>query len=182
LKLTRKYWLIILITPVMVALDQVTKAFIHSALTPYVTTVTLIPDYLNIIHVQNTGMAFSLFTGRFGGYGIWVFPLITLFALGIIVYLFSRAQDDAIILPAALSFVLAGALGNNLIDRLHWGYVVDFIQMGYGGHYWPIYNVADISITIGIVLLILDSFRPQPKLGPEPKPVEQVPLGGAGES
>ena len=73
-------------------------------------------------------------------------------------------------------------MGNNLIDRLHWGYVVDFIQMGYAGHYWPIYNVADISITIGIVLLIIDSFRSQPAAGPDPKPVEQVAQGEAGES
>ena len=167
MKLTSKHWVVVLITPLMVALDQATKIFIHSTFQLY-QAIEIVPDYFNIIYVRNTGLAFSLFTDRLGHYSTWIFLGITLVALGIIIHLFFQTRENAMLLPTALSFVLAGAFGN-LIDRLHWGYVVDFIQWHYGEHYWPTFNVADISIAIGIVFLVIDSFRPQAAPSPETK-------------
>ncbi len=163
MKLNRKHWLILLVAPLMLLLDQVSKQIVHSTFKPF-GQITLIPEYLELIFVTNRGLIFGSFTGKLGPYTTWIFLGITVVAFGIILHLFFRTSDRAVLLPLALSNVMAGALGN-LIDRLRWGYVVDFIEMHWRGHYWPVYNVADISISIGIVLLLIDSFLPQP--GPD---------------
>jgi len=164
LKLTRKHWVIFSVTPLGLILDQVSKLIIHANLRPF-SEIVLIPGYLDLIFVTNHGLAFGMFSGKLGSAATWIFLGITIVALGIIIHLFFRTENKAVLLPTALSLVLAGALGN-LIDRFRWGYVVDFINMHYQSHYWPTYNVADILITFGIILLILDSFRPQPETQP----------------
>lgn len=163
MRLTRKHWLIILITPSVFLLDQITKLIIHSTLKPY-GQIVLIPRVIEFIFVKNYGLVFGMFSDRLGSSSAWIFLGISLIALGIIIHLFFRTDNQAVLLPTALSLVLAGAFGN-LIDRFRWGYVVDFIQIlfNYKGWTWPTFNVADIAITIGIILLIIDSFRPQPK-------------------
>lgn len=185
MKLSRKHWIIILTTPLAVFLDQASKLVIHSYCRLY-ESIALIPGYLNIYYARNTGLVFGMFSDRLGAYSTWIFLGITIVALAIIVNLFFRAGVKAVLLPLALSLVLSGALGN-LIDRLHWGYVVDFIQLfyisqspPYRAHYWPTFNVADIAITAGIVLLLIDSFRPQPQ--PQVAQAAKAPgaEGGAG--
>ncbi len=150
MKLYRKHWVIILITPVMVIIDQLSKFYIQSHIMRYEKIV--INQYLNITNVPNNGLAFGMFADRLGPWSTWIFLGITIIALVIIVNLFFRTEDKAALLPAALSFVLAGALGN-LIDRFHWGYVVDFIQAHYDRYYWPTFNVADSAITVGVIVL-----------------------------
>ena len=185
MKLYRKHWVIILVAPLMVVADQFTKLVIHSYMKPY-EVITIMQGYLNIYYAQNYGLAFGLFSDKLGASSTWIFLAITIVALAIIIHLFFRTEDKAVLLPMALSLVLAGALGN-LIDRFHWGYVVDFIQMyfvskspPYNAHYWPTYNVADISISAGIVLLIIDSFRPQREAQPEQESGGPGSEGGAG--
>ncbi len=166
MKLSSKHWVIMLAAPLMVAVDQAAKFLVHSRMQPF-DTITVIPGYLNFYYLRNSGLIFGLFTRELAGISTWVYLGINLVALGIIIHLFFRSEDRAVLLPLALSLVLAGALGN-LIDRLHWGYVVDFIHMFYISksppghlHSWAIYNVADLCITFGIGLLLIDSFRPR---------------------
>lgn len=182
--MSKKHWVILLTTPLAVLLDQATKFFIHSTFRLY-QEISVIPGYLNIIYVQNRGLIFGSFSDRLGPYSIWVSLAITVVALGIIVHLFFRTEDRAVLLPLALSMVLVGAIGN-LIDRLHWGYVVDFIQLYYvensppfKAHYWPTFNVADIAITCGIILLLIDSFRPQREPAAKPKANPETEGGSA---
>jgi signal peptidase II len=77
--------------------------------------------------------------------------------VGIILFLFHKLEDSEIMMPLALSLVLAGAVGN-LLDRVRLGEVIDFILVNYKGFHWPAFNVADIAITVGVSLLVLRIF------------------------
>jgi len=153
----------IVFTPLALLCDQITKQMIHSALEPF-EEIVIIPGHLEFILVRNSGLVFGMFSGRLGGTATLIFLGITVIALGIIIHLFFHTENKAVVLPLALSLVLAGAFGN-LIDRLRWGYVVDFINMH--AHLlgkertWPTFNIADLAITGGIVLLVIDAFKPQ---------------------
>lgn len=185
MKLYRKHWVIILVAPLMVAADQITKYLVHSHMRPH-ESITVIQGYLNIYYVRNSGLVFGLFADRLAGASTWIYLGINIMALAIIGRLFFQSEGRAVLLPLALSQVMAGALGN-LIDRLRWGYVVDFIQVYYVSkspphlvHSWGIFNVADIAITLGIAFLLIDSFRPKPAPGPEPGPEKTGPEQAAG--
>ena len=139
--------------PVLV-LDQLSKAYIarHFFLHQ---DIVLIPNWLDIIYTLNPGAAFSLFAGM----PAWFRSsfLLVLAAGAIIVLLVLLVRDSRLNLTsAALALILAGALGN-LIDRLWRGPVLDFILMHYYAHDWPVFNVADSAITIGVVLILIAS-------------------------
>jgi len=177
MKLVRKHWIILLLTPLVLLLDQTSKLLVHRFFYPYQAR-QIIPGFLEFRLVFNRGLAFGLFSDQLGPYSTWIFLGITLIAFGIIVHLFFRTDHRALLLPSALSLVLAGALGN-LIDRFRWGYVVDFINLYYRRFVWPTFNVADIAITVGIILLLIDSFRPEKSSKPEEVEAKKEP--GSGE-
>jgi signal peptidase II len=144
----------------VLALDQWTKWLIEAHL-PEQTSHEVIPGLLHISHVRNTGVAFGMFAngGRDGS--SWWLSLFGLVALGLIAFLFHRtpARDRGLL--AALSLVLGGAIGN-LFDRISSGAVTDFIAVYIGSYRWPDFNVADSAISIGLVVILLDSFRSRP--------------------
>lgn len=140
---------------VLVALDQATKLWAEAALV-LGRPVELLP-FLSLTLGYNPGAAFSLL-GDAGGWQRWVLAAV---AAGISAYLLlwlRRAAQGQPLLAAALALVLGGAVGN-LIDRLRLGEVVDFIHLHYAGFHWPVFNVADMAITLGVGLLILSLFR-----------------------
>jgi signal peptidase II len=154
--LKRKYWILILLTPIVVIIDQLTKTMALNLLESQ--TITLIPGYFNLVLVKNTGMVFGLLNNMEGA---WRMPLlvgVSCVAILIIFHLLRQARPSAFLLPLSLSFILSGAIGN-LLDRFRWGYVVDFINMHYHDKHWPTFNIADSAITVGIILLILDTLR-----------------------
>ena len=111
--------------------------------------------FLNLVLVYNKGAAFSMFADAPG----WQTPLLIAFALGaagIVSYLILRNPAKRM-LCLGLALILGGALGN-LIDRVRFGHVVDFIDFHAMGWHWPAFNVADSGITVGALLLILDGF------------------------
>ena len=111
--------------------------------------------FLNLVLVYNKGAAFSMFAEASG----WQTPLLIAFALaaaGIVSYLIVRNPGKRL-LCLGLALILGGAIGN-LIDRLRYGHVVDFLDFHAMGWHWPAFNVADSGITVGAVLLILDGF------------------------
>jgi signal peptidase II len=112
-------------------------------------------SFLNLVLVYNKGAAFSFLSDAAG----WQTPLLVLFALaaaGIVTVLIVKKPQEKL-LCAGLALILGGALGN-LIDRLRFGQVVDFIDFHLRGYHWPAFNVADSAITIGAALLILEGF------------------------
>jgi signal peptidase II len=108
------------------------------------------------MRLHNEGAAFS-FLSDAAGWQRWMFiGLGVVVSVGILVWLRRLPPKGQHLLAAGLSFVLGGALGN-VIDRVLWGHVIDFIRVHYEEHYFPAFNVADSAITIGAALLILDN-------------------------
>jgi signal peptidase II len=133
--------------------DQISKAWVVSRFEPYEAKAVL-ANFLHVVHARNTGAAFGLLS-RLNPE--WVQPLLvatTVFAMvAILAYIhFLPRRGPA---PFGLGLILGGAIGN-LIDRARLGYVVDFLDVHWYNHHWPAFNVADIGITVGVFLLILD--------------------------
>ena len=112
--------------------------------------------FFNLVLVFNKGAAFSFLAAAQG----WQTPLLAAFALGaaVVVSVLIVRSPQRRLLCAGLALILGGALGN-LVDRLRFGHVVDFLDLHAAGWHWPAFNVADSAITIGAALLILDGFR-----------------------
>jgi len=142
-------WLIV--SALVISLDQVTKAVVRHALVPYVPH-EVIPHVLNWTLLFNRGAAFS-FLGEASGWQTWLFGILAVVVcIGLIVWLARTARHDwRTALPVAL--IIGGALGN-LIDRLIHGQVTDFIQVYWHAWSFPAFNIADSAITVGAVLLI----------------------------
>lgn len=147
-KLLRNYSLLIIVATIIISLDQYTKYLVRQNLDLW--TETWVPwdwmlPYVRIVHVPNTGVAFGMFQG-FGD----IFSIVAIIVALIIVFYFPRVPVSDWSLRLAMSLQLSGALGN-LIDRLTIGHVTDFVSVGN----FPVWNIADASITIGVVVLIL---------------------------
>ena len=139
---------------VIILFDQFTKTLIlgHFELGDSRT----VTSFFNVVRVHNTGAAFSFLAGASGwqrSFFVGLGAVATVFIVWML-----RRHGEQRLFCWALSLILGGALGN-VIDRLLHGYVVDFIQVHYGGWYFPSFNVADSAITIGAGLLILDELR-----------------------
>jgi signal peptidase II len=143
------------LTAGVVALDQATKFLVTRFLELYERVVVL--PVLDFTLLHNTGAAFSMLAGA-SGWQRWFFiGLASVVSLVLLVWLWRMPRGQRM-LSVALSLILGGALGN-LIDRVRFGYVVDFIHAHWGAAYFPAFNIADSCITIGAGLLILDAFR-----------------------
>lgn len=147
--LLRWYILAILV----VALDQGSKAWV-SAVFDYAETLEVLP-FFNMTLVYNRGAAFS-FLSDAGGWQRWLFAVIGIVVSVIITVWMSRLSLQQKRLSLALSLILGGAIGN-LWDRAILGHVIDFIDVHYLGYHWPAFNLADSAITLGALLLIVDS-------------------------
>jgi signal peptidase II len=133
----------------VIVLDQWTKWLVEIHL-PHHAAHPVIPGFLNLTHVRNTGVAFGLFASEGAADGTWLLIALGLVALAAVsVYFWFTPGHDRLLL-IALSLVVGGAIGN-LIDRVSSGAVTDFVDIYVGSHHWPAFNVADSAITIGIV-------------------------------
>jgi len=148
-KVGRWYLLAVLI----VVLDQLTKQWVSSSFS-YGESLELLP-FLNLTLVHNMGAAFS-FLSDAGGWQRWFFAIVSLLVIVVLIVWLSRLPARQYLLATALALVLGGAVGN-LWDRVFLGYVVDFVDVYYQKYHWPAFNVADTAITIGAILLILES-------------------------
>ncbi len=139
---------------VVIVLDQLTKAWIISGLSlQEVGRIPILPPILNFSWVENTGVSFGLFGG---GEARWVLTIFSIVVSAGLAWWALKA--DRRLLVAAIGLVMGGALGN-VIDRVRFGYVVDFIDFSGTGIFPWVFNVADSAITVGVVLLILDSLK-----------------------
>jgi len=144
-------WLILAVG--VIALDQLSKFWMlaHFQLMESVP----VSSFFNLVLVFNSGAAFS-FLADAGGWQKWFFILL---AAGIACWLLVMLRQHAHerLLPAALALVLGGALGN-VIDRLRFDAVVDFLDFHLAGYHWPAFNIADSAISVGVVLMLLHQF------------------------
>jgi len=147
------------IAAVVLALDQATKAWVLQNL-PGAPPLTVIPGFFDLVFSRNTGGVFGLGAGA-PSLGRRVFFVgTTAIALGVIVVFLRRWGHESRLLTVALSLVAGGAIGN-LIDRLRFGSVVDFIDWYWRSHHWYTFNIADSAISTGAVLLIAHSLLPE---------------------
>lgn len=146
-------WTWYLLSAIGVALDQASKAVIQKSLA-WGSSVEISP-FFNIVHILNPGAAFSLLAEH-SGWQRWLLSLIAIAASVLLAIMLRRERPSTE--AAALALILAGALGN-MIDRLLLGAVVDWLDLYWGTLHWPAFNLADVWITGGAVVLVMISFR-----------------------
>lgn len=134
-------------------IDQTTKAWAVSRLR-FGDDIEVIPGLLNFAYAQNTGVAFSMLDDH-GDAGRWGLSVVAFIAAALVLYFFWRTprSDDRML--GALSLLLAGIVGN-VTDRTRLGFVVDFIDVQFGNWHYPTFNVADMAIVAGALLMMLD--------------------------
>jgi signal peptidase II len=144
-----------LVSLAVLVVDQWTKHLAESSLAGR-PPVTLVPGFLDLVHVENTGVAFGLFAAGSSTLGVVTLTLLGMIALALVLYYFLRTPETNRGVLFSLALILGGAIGN-LVDRVMSGSVTDFIDVYVGTHHWPTFNAADSAITIGIVLLAFDA-------------------------
>ena len=142
------------LTALVIILDQATKLAIDASMQLY-ESIAVFSNF-NITYVHNTGAAFS-FLSDAGGWQRWFFAVLAAIVSIVIALWMARLKKHEMMLGIALALILGGAIGN-LIDRIAYGYVIDFLDVYYQSWHWPVFNVADSAITLGVILLILESF------------------------
>ena len=134
-------------------LDQASKLAVDASMQLY-ESIPLMP-YFNLTYAHNTGAAFSLLA-KAGGWQRWLFAGLAVVMSGIIAVWLARLEKHETLMAIALSMILGGAIGN-LIDRVAYGYVIDFLDVYYRQWHWPAFNIADSAICIGVGLMLLES-------------------------
>jgi signal peptidase II len=147
----RKYWFFLFIFFFILSVDQWTKYVIQQKLPLYL-RLRVIHGFFNLTHVRNAGGAFGIFGGERGGLGSLIFVAVSLIAIGILLLLLVKMKEEKEIICLSFPLILAGAIGN-LIDRLRYGEVIDFLDFHLFSHHWPAFNMADSAITAGVILL-----------------------------
>lgn len=149
----------------LIVLDQVIKRWAVVDLKERPSPITLIPGLLDLKYVENTGAAFGILRGQ-----THVFVIMALLTIVIIMLYLSLVEHEEPIVRVALVLILAGAVGN-LIDRVAFQHVIDYIHVFYKDWEWPIFNLADTIINIGVGLIfidfLIDFFREEAQADPE---------------
>ncbi len=157
----RRFWAyrkLLLIAFIVLITDQISKQAIVASL-PYPTygaehgAITVIRSFFYIVHVGNTGAAWSMFSGQ--SLLLAIFALVTLIAI----FLWRRALGLQESRNQVCFGLLCGGIVGNVIDRLLYGHVIDFIDLHFGSYAYPSFNIADSGICIGVVLYLWQSFR-----------------------
>lgn len=147
-------WLSLLV----LVLDQASKLLVDASLQLY-EAIPLMPSF-NLTYARNTGAAFS-FLSDAGGWQRWLFAGLAVGMSSFIAWWLKKLGEHEKLMAVALSLVLGGAIGN-LIDRVAYGYVIDFLDVYYQDWHWPAFNIADSAICIGVAIMLLDSFKAEP--------------------
>ncbi len=149
---------------IVLVADQLAKAWLVSILPKPADRLSVVGEYVRLVHSQNNGALFGLFKDQ-----AMLFGLVSIGVVGLIVWYHGSSGRNTL-LSVALGLLLGGALGN-MVDRLRLGYVVDFVDLGIGDLRWYTFNVADAAISGAILLIILSAFLPA-RLTPGGRPAE----------
>jgi signal peptidase II len=144
---------LLLIAGVIVLLDQFTKVLVLRYL-PLYHSVTVIPGFFDLTHVKNPGGAFGFLSGSDPRLRSVVFLFFSFLAVGLILWFYYKTPATHPYLTGAFAMIFGGAVGN-LIDRVRFGKVTDFLDFFVGNLHWPAFNIADSAITIGIGIFLL---------------------------
>ncbi|MCU7941417.1 MAG: signal peptidase II [Candidatus Thiodiazotropha sp. (ex Cardiolucina cf. quadrata)] len=147
--MTHWLWLSLLV----IVLDQVSKQVAESALTLY-ESVRVLP-FFDLTLLYNKGAAFSFLSDQ-GGWQRWFFIVLAIVVTVVLIGWLWRLKRDEQWVAVALSLIIGGAIGN-VIDRILFGQVIDFLHFHYQQHYFPAFNVADSAITVGVIIMLYDA-------------------------
>jgi signal peptidase II len=149
----RKYLILAVVAALLVAVDQLTKLYIHTNF-ELGEFITVIPGYFNITYVRNPGAAFGIFRESLGAFrSIFFLAMPPIAMITILAILRGVANNDRVQI-LALSAIFGGAIGNYL-DRIRFGYVIDFLDFHLQNKYsWPAFNIADSAIVCGVIVLL----------------------------
>ncbi len=145
---------LIIISTLTVLLDQATKYFVMKGMTVG-QSIPIIDGFLSLTYVMNPGAAFGFLSSSAANFRVPFFLGVSVVAIGVVLFFYLKGARENVLLQIGLSLVLGGAAGN-LIDRIRFQEVVDFIDVYIQRLHWPAFNVADSAISIGVSVLILD--------------------------
>lgn len=137
------------ISLVIFIIDQTTKFWVKNSILPFETI--YVTGFFNLVYVENVGSAF----GMFKSLGNVFFITVSIIAIVVISVLIIKDRVNRL----SYSLLLGGALGN-MTDRIIYGYVIDFFDFHIGGYHWYVFNVADASLTVGMILILINAFLP----------------------
>ena len=156
-----KIWMLLWIAGLVVLVDLATKEIILHKVALY-ESLEVIPGFFSITHVRNTGVAFGLFAGRPDGFRVLFFLVMTCVAIFVILFMYVKTSKKEAWVNRAFCLIVGGAIGN-LVDRIRFGEVIDFLDVYIGSAHWPAFNVADSAISIGVGLLFFHALTSRMK-------------------
>ncbi len=146
------------ISLIVVLVDQISKIIVSSALVLN-ESIELISGFLNLVYIKNPGVAFGIFRNMPSSVRMPLLTAFSLIAIFLVFYIYIKNSKQNKAEALSLSLIIGGAIGN-LIDRIFYGEVIDFIDVHIGAAHWPAFNISDTVITIGVAVLLLNLFFP----------------------
>lgn len=150
---TTRYVILALVSLGTVILDQVSKAHIMQTMRLH-ESIPVISNFFSLTYIRNPGAAFGILASSSNGFRLLFFGLTSLFALALLGTIFFRLREDDWIGQLSIAGILGGAIGN-LLDRVRFGEVIDFLDFYIDTYHWPAFNVADAAISVGVCFLIV---------------------------
>lgn len=157
--MSNRYLQLFLTSNILIILDQYTKMWVNTHI-PKHRFIMVIDNFFAITHIRNPGVAFGLFAEGPSDLKTYVFIGFSIIAIIAILIFFHQTPQENKLVRVALILIFSGAIGN-LIDRILYKEVIDFLDFFYGSFHWPAFNIADSCITIGVVLMFIDLIRLQ---------------------
>jgi signal peptidase II len=141
------------VTGVVIVVDQITKLYIMQTMRLH-ESIPIVPNLFSLTYIRNPGAAFGLLAGSSNAFRMVFFGLTSIFALGLLGTILFRMPERDWVGRLSVAGILGGAIGN-LIDRMRYGEVIDFLDVYVENYHWPAFNVADSAITVGVIFLII---------------------------
>jgi signal peptidase II len=148
-----RYLLLAFLGVTIVVVDQVTKYWIMQSMRLH-ESIPIVPNLFSLTYIRNPGAAFGLLAGSSNAFRMVFFGITSLFALALLGTILFRLPEKDWVGQMSIAGILGGAIGN-LIDRLRFGEVIDFLDVYVESYHWPAFNVADSAITVGVACLII---------------------------
>jgi len=151
-----RYRPLLAVTPAFVVLDQWTKFLVDDRMLLH-QSVPILPGWFELTYVRNRGAVFGFLAGIDSWWRLPFFLTFSAVAVVLLAIFYIRSRPDQGLLRLSLALILAGAVGN-IIDRLRFGYVIDFLDIHWRHYHWPAFNIADSAISVGICLMLLEAY------------------------
>jgi signal peptidase II len=150
--LSAKWKIVLGWVAIILVLDRLTKIIVDRTMSLH-QSIPIIDGFFSLTYVRNTGAAFGILSGSHEAFRLPFLILVSVLALGFVVVMLKRLRDEERGLITALSFIIGGAIGN-LVDRVLYGEVIDFLDFYWSHYHWPAFNLADSCITVGVLITL----------------------------